>query len=189
MAINGSLNNCNTCSLFEHQSLLVMKTNVQQMRFDEPELNAIENSKAKFKVEMMQEFWVSLWGHHLIIITIIVIWNVRIYLPECALLQTGKMEVAVTLEEFLIIYQNVWFTNHCRWWGKIPPKCWQEFTKRHGVIIRKIKIVCRWIKCQRAVESEGPRSDTDLILFRPQSTGLYYNILWESYLGPPADPI
>lgn len=60
MAINGSLNNCNTCSLFEHQSLLVMKTNVQQMRFDEPELNAIENSKAKFKVEMMQEFWVSL---------------------------------------------------------------------------------------------------------------------------------
>jgi hypothetical protein len=29
------------------------------MRFDEPELNAVENGKAKFKEEMIQEFWVS----------------------------------------------------------------------------------------------------------------------------------
>jgi hypothetical protein len=56
MAVTGSLNNCNTCSLFEQRSLLAMETNVQQMRFDEPELNAIENSKAKFKVEMIHEF-------------------------------------------------------------------------------------------------------------------------------------
>jgi hypothetical protein len=32
-----------------------METNVQQMRFDEPELNAIENSKDKFEVGMIQE--------------------------------------------------------------------------------------------------------------------------------------
>jgi hypothetical protein len=29
------------------------------MGFDEPELNAIENGRAKFKVEMIQEFYVS----------------------------------------------------------------------------------------------------------------------------------
>ena len=54
-----------------------METNVQQLWFDEPELIAVEKSKAKFKVEMVQEFWVSVGGNHLIII-----WSVRIYLPE-----------------------------------------------------------------------------------------------------------
>jgi hypothetical protein len=38
-------------SLFEHRNLLIMETNVQQMPFNEPALNAIENSKAKFKVK------------------------------------------------------------------------------------------------------------------------------------------
>jgi len=59
MAVTGSLNNYNVCSLFEHRSLLVLERNVQQMRFDELELNAIESSKPNVKVEMIQEFRVS----------------------------------------------------------------------------------------------------------------------------------
>jgi hypothetical protein len=53
---------------------------------------------------MIQEFWVSVWRRHFIIINIIT-WNVLIYVPEYALLQTVKMEVVIVLKELIIIYQ------------------------------------------------------------------------------------